>query len=695
MFKNRKIEFGYILFLISIYVLNLIFLKPGFYGWDDIEYSNLAYQWANNKFSLSNNHFTYRTPIILLTGICYKLFGVNDISSALPTLLLIFLICLIIQNILYSKDSRIVITAITLFALSYPVILYFNKPMPDIYVALFLFLSFFFHYKHNFEVKKKTAFYSFLCSCSLALAFITKEAIIIVFPVFFLLFWLDIIKNKEYKFWLYTLLFLVLIFLIYHYIIYCKTGNLFSRYLKILQNSYENPCNYENYPFIHTFKRITYEFWVELIKYGTLVSFSFALPFLFNKKLFSYNRNNYWLIVLIIALISANFMTKSYKSYSPMCLDVRHYMFLFPLIAVALAVYVTKFFFTPINFTTRIISLLCCLILLYIAYINNCNIEVNYFNIVSVTLIILTFLLTKYHKLRNLLFSIFILSFLSTFISYSIETLNHNTYKYIRQFVLKNFSNEHVNKKVFCDIVLKRISEYCLTWDTSKVQFIDKTGIYTIPSTKNVKYFYYANSYSWWLSEKINKFHSILDWSLVFPNIKIIDSLLDNRLYEIIKPRNVLIPSGKYYFYCNHEFNYYHNFNIDKKNIVTDNNCYYKIPSEGFSTTFIIDSKALVDSNSMKFEIVYSCNLLYPKPTNALLVLEVRNYLDSCIFWLGKKISEIIKPSIKWQHFKYNVSYDFNNKSKYFIIKLYIWNNDKQQILVDDIKIEITKLSHL
>lgn len=693
MYKNLKLEIIYIFFVLFLVVAQCIFLNPGLYGIDDIEYSNLSYKWANGQFKLSDNHFTYRTPLIIFTGIIYKLFGPSDFTTALPSIILILIICLLIWKILSCKDTRVVLTAISIFAISYPVIIYSNKPMPDIYIAFFILLSLFFHYKYTFEKKNKPFLYSFSLSFSLFFAFITKEIVIIILPLFLVLCIMDIYKYKTFKFWAYSLIIFSVLLVIYHYYIYCKTGSFFSRYIAVINNSYENPCNYENYPFTEVLKRISYQLWYEFIKYGVFMSLVFIVPFL-RKKLFAYNKYYYWFFVMIIMLLLSNFMTKSYKAYSPMCIDIRHYIYIIPVTAIALSSYIVKFFYSHINLFRKTLSFVFSFILTTILFIDNNLPEMQFtYFIFSVTILVNT-VLSKFYQIKNFSFLLFFMCYFLSLLYFSLNTLNNNTYKYIKPFVEKHFLSNKENKIVFCDIILKRIAEYYLKWDTIKVQFIDKTGLYQPCSSNNKKYFYYANSYSWWLAKELNKFNSIFDWNLNPNNIKLIDNFYDNKLYEITQPQNILVKSNKYFFFCNHEFDYYANFIIYKNDIKFYNlNKYNHIPASGFSTTFLMNSKNLSDCNFVKLEISYSCKILYKKSGNSQIVLEIRNYADSCVFWCGKKISEIIKPSKNWQTLNYNISYQV--KDNKFIIKLYIWNNDNYAISVDDIKIEIIEISHL
>ncbi|GAB4312502.1 MAG: hypothetical protein Kow00127_03070 [Bacteroidales bacterium] len=113
------------------------------------------------------------------------------------------------------------------------------------------------------------------------------------------------------------------------------------RFDAITANSYINPCSYDRLPFETVMRRISYEFFSLLVNHGLATGLVFILAFIFSTKSAGWFqlRTSCDLLILsaVILLLSANFMTVSWRSWSPMCLDPRHYLFLVPVASVPAA----------------------------------------------------------------------------------------------------------------------------------------------------------------------------------------------------------------------------------------------------------------------------------------------------------------------------------------------------------------------
>ncbi len=697
MYKNRTVEILFLLFSFVYIWLYFFFGFEGYYGWDDMEYAQLAYQWATGNIEISNNHFAYRLPVIVFTGLSYKIFGLNDFASALPAIVLSMLIILLVYFTLSKNDTRIIITAIITTLLMPYFIMYSNKLMSDMYVALGVFGSFVSFYLYRFRYKKYSILFSLLFSFLLFFAFLTKEVVVLIIPVLLFLFIVDVFKKQLLRFWLWAFIFGTIFFTIYHVIIWQITGSPLSRYSAILYNSYINPCSYELFPFVNTLKRIGYEFWIELILSGLffLVAFVFFYFIKHYKSIFTYRAELYWVNVSILALLSANFMTKSYNSYSPMCLDVRHYLYLIPIISVAAAPNIVRFFYSA----TRNLNILIFISFVSIVYffnINESKEKIFAFTVVAIFLLVFFRTIKSSYKIK--ISTYYWISFLLFWFYFSIYQMIYfydNPFKEIKPFIEKHFKTDE-KTIVITDPIMKRIANYYTAWDSSNVKFVSDRSS-SIPYYDEAKhYFVYRNGITWWHLDK-KKPEPMLLWYLIEPNIKLIDSLRGNELYIVDNYKKIIRPTNFLSFFCDME-KISTNFSYSKYFLdsLTSYSGYYsfKLVSQGFSPTLYLPFRYFVTDKTVKFEVEVAAKVLYKKLNNTNIVISVVDSLNETKFWLGKSLKKIIKPSLEWQDVLFKASYTPKVNEKH-IFKAYLWNNDSSIVLIDNLLVNITVIEHL
>ncbi|MEZ4885461.1 MAG: hypothetical protein R3E32_12085 [Chitinophagales bacterium] len=336
----------------------------GHYGYDDMRYAELAKQMADGRFSLQNgDHFSYRWALLVPTAISYKLFGVNDISSAIPawlctffTMGLMWYICQFPKiwdgklgaNISRQTITLLSILATALYILSYGTLFYADKIMTDIYVAFAAFAAIviLFHQKY---ISPSTASFrhSLLFAVMLFIGFLAKETIIFFLPVFGVLFLLDIWQRKNVQFWIYSAAIGFGILVLYFGLVYLQTHSFLHRFEAIAANSYFNPCSYDQLPFEVLFKRITYELLFVLIRFSSVSILFFMVAIFstpFKKLLHTPDAYSFFCSVSLLAFLSSYFMTTSPTSYVPMCPDFRHFLYLSPLFAIVAAPIVYQYF---------------------------------------------------------------------------------------------------------------------------------------------------------------------------------------------------------------------------------------------------------------------------------------------------------------------------------------------------------------
>ena len=328
----------------------------GHYGFDDVlGYGYYAHEWAKGQlFFLSEDFFSYRWGFIAPTSIAYALFGVNDHASAIfPTFVYIATAALVMR-IMRLEKSWVAALAMLIYGLDNWTMYYSDKLMADTSVALAVLLAFSAIARERFEASQSWQ-NALLLAASVFWGYLSKQSILLLFPVFLILLIIDVTRGRYRQFWKHTVINCTLIGVAYLVWIYMLTGNPFERFLAVNQGVVDNLgagrsfafCNYSIQESNVLYYRLFVEMGLKFIDSGMALSFLLAMPTLISQRWSSLwqtqNFTAYWSFVFILALLSANFMTTSYKAYLPICPDIRHFLMLVPLAAVVAAPSVGSF----------------------------------------------------------------------------------------------------------------------------------------------------------------------------------------------------------------------------------------------------------------------------------------------------------------------------------------------------------------
>lgn len=328
----------------------------GHYGFDDVlGYGYYAHEWAKGQlFFLSEDFFSYRWGFIAPTSISYALFGVNDHASALfPTLVYIATAALVMR-IMRLEKSWVAALAMLIYGLDSWTMYYSDKLMADTSVALAVLLAFSAIARERFEASKSWQ-NALLFSASVFWGYLSKQSILLLFPVFLILLIIDVNTGRYRQFWKHVVINCTLIGVAYLGWIYMLTGNPFERFLAVNQGVVDNLgagrsfafCNYSIQDSSVLYYRLFAEMGLKFVDSGMALSFLLAMPTLISQrwdKLWqTQSFTAYWSFVFALALLSANFMTTSYEAYLPICPDIRHFLMLVPLAAVVAAPSVANF----------------------------------------------------------------------------------------------------------------------------------------------------------------------------------------------------------------------------------------------------------------------------------------------------------------------------------------------------------------
>lgn len=323
-------------FFVFVLIAFHLFAYIGHYGYDDLYYAKLANSLLNGQIDFSD-HYSYRWTTLAYLALFFKVFGVGDFAAALSALS-ISIATLWISYLLVKQQSKtIVFFTLSLQLLGSWYLFYTDKITPDIYVLFFATLSVYFLVQQKFNFKKS---YTFINASGLALAmmlgFLSKETIVLLVPALLFFAICDWVQKQNRVFWLTSLLIAVGLFTSYFYLINKLTGNVWARFGAIQANAYYNLCSYDVQDVIFTIRRVGYQFPELFIQTGLAIPLAFLMSAISRRKvafLKPVTPEEFYIVLSIWMLLSGNFMSTSYKAYSPICLDIRHFLWIMPVLA--------------------------------------------------------------------------------------------------------------------------------------------------------------------------------------------------------------------------------------------------------------------------------------------------------------------------------------------------------------------------
>jgi len=700
--NNNKVKILFLLFLVVFIVINHFFGYLGHYGWDDMEYARLAKQWADGVFDLSLNHFTYRWTIIGFTGISYKLFGMSDFASALPSMLITTFSLGIIFWITLRMSNWISIIAMTLFVLNQWTIFYSDKIMTDSYVTLGVLGAFATIWHYRFEkLGRYTIPHSIVFAGFLFFAFLSKETVFLIIPVLLFVFISDVWQKRNIKFWIFSVFSGIIILAGYFVLLKIKTGNPWVRFEAISQNSYINPCRYDLLPLSDLFERISYKFWLELIRQIMFTGVIFIIPALASVKFKEWLRipaqESFFVSIAVLAVLSGNFMTTSFSAYVPMCLDVRHYLFISPLIALAAAPFTFRFFQLR---ESRFILFITSVILLSVALSYNFSDALYVIVPIFILIALRAFLpVILPLKLRQLLIVLFLITL---FIQPVTVMFNNRNIKFrdIGIMIKSHFSQSNEKNIVITDPVLKRISDYYLEFDTVNTQFVSYFDVPNFKFNNNEKIFILINDYTTWMSDMSPQRLPLFLLNYNDAPYRKVDSTSNMRLYEIPKYECLLLM-------YNNETNFTNNFEDDSL-LGWDTNPasltkekYFTglrsniILGQGYSSTLVEPLASLISDSASLIDVTLSAAVFLTNSADGKMVMSLETSKGKSLQWLGKSLRSEIRNSNEWKIITYKNRIAIPADTlKDVLFKIYFWNDNNKPFYIDDMKVSFRTVNH-
>jgi len=690
--KNKHFISCLILFFfVAIVILYHIFGYIGHYGYDDMQYAKLVVNILQGNIDY-NDHFIYRVPVIFLTVLSYWILGINDFASSFPAILTTIATLMCIFFVLKEKGYLPLIIGLALTTLSNWFIFYSDKLMPDIYVAFFVVLSICILNKYKYKTTKThSLLYAFLFAVALFFGFLSKGTIVLILPLLLYYFVIDILLKRDIKFWCYSIFCGAIILAGYFLVIGYLTGDFTKRFDAIANNSYLNLCSYDQQSLIILLKRITVDFFNMMLHHGMLTSCIFVVAFLLRKNTIKYlkleDSPSFFLISTLLLLLSSNFITISFSSYSPMCLDPRHYLFLIPIAAIPASQIIADFIREKKQ-AWQIIGLL-FLAFAIARFMDSSSCWELYLPMLGLFLV---FYFLKNKHLFNCLFVVFFIFILSIIPFKMISYAQKVDYWKQREIALEYITNQPTDCYVITDKVLTRLADYYNGFkEGSKLEFLpfDEFNINSLNSNK--KKILFLNNYTCYLSRY--DFNDLPYYAQIIDSSNVLlfeDKRLNISVYQMNKlsEPNYL---GTVLFQILNDFETKKPFwTVNSADIIDNENGKMNSIIEYSATfSFPVDSLLAATKNNILISSNLQCR--FEDKTDAVLVVSLEDETGNYI-WKGLGVNKYIKAYSNWWEIKQNVIIPYNELKNNSVLKIYLWNKNKRKAYIDDFEVKIIEL---
>lgn len=679
-----------LLIFITIVILYHIFGYTGHFGYDDLHYAGLANDLVHGTVDFED-HYAYRLPVILFTSLFYRLFGISDLTSSLPAMLVTIAILIIVFNILRERGPMTIITGLSLVTLSHWFLFYSDKLMPDIYVALSVVsaLAVIDNYKYKSD-KSRMFLHAFLLAFSLLFGFLAKGTIVLTVPLLLYLVITDLIRRRDLKFWLYSLLAGMAMLAIYLLLIWIFTGNMMKRFDAISGNSYLNQCSYDQQSLGILLRRIFFGFFELSIYQSLATGFIFIVAFLFQRKAANYfkldDSFSFFLVSALILFISSSFMTISTHAYAPMCLDPRHYLFLVPVAAIPASRIIVDF----IQSRKSAIQIIC--VLTVVTLISFFLPGGTCWKLYLPLLVLFIFHLftaagIKYRYLFMILFIAILLVVPLDMIRYA----GRVKYRDQRRIVTEQVLEKNTGCLILTDEVQKRLLIYYSHFNPDEARRFLSFDEFSADTSHQGKILLLLNGYTAYLSGMTGNDLPYYARNIT-PQNKIVFTCKepDLTLYEMVE-FNRFDKAGNQVLSTFNDFEYSVPFWDQKEQDLSDEISYTGSRSNRvarFSSTFDypLDSLRLNDLQSFVIQCNLVCYAL--KESDTKLIISIENSTGT-YFWKAFKIDSYMKAYSHWWPLAFDVTIDhagIRNESR---LKVYLWKNNGADVYVDDFGINI------
>ncbi|MBI4451964.1 glycosyltransferase family 39 protein [Candidatus Woesearchaeota archaeon] len=315
--KYRKYLFFVLLFALA---LRLVFFT-GADNSDTLAYYEYAYQASKGNFNLDSNHFSSRIGLIYPQAIVYKLFGINEITSNILSLIVSLagiILIFYLGRFMFNEKTGLVAALLLSF---YPLdVIFSTRLLPDFPSAFFMALSVLFFLKAEKFSSKRHYLYSGL---SWGIAYLIKEMAIVLALFFagYALYKRRLSKNH---------LLILAVFVIFPAIeflhAYALTSDPFFRHSQIQNEEIDFVKDtYSNYFSVSGMLSRLFFHWPFLMLHDVHYGLFFAFVFLalFYSLIYRKYETSVLLIWLVALMLYLNFGPLSLVPYVPIPITVK------------------------------------------------------------------------------------------------------------------------------------------------------------------------------------------------------------------------------------------------------------------------------------------------------------------------------------------------------------------------------------
>lgn len=666
----------------------------GHYGFDDLHYAKLAHRLMQGWVDYGD-HYTYRLPILLLTGLSYQLFGITDWASALPSLLVATATLCAVYGVLRRHGLYALCAGLSLTTFSAWFLFYSDKLMPDIYVALAVLLALSILHHHQFWSNgQHPGRHALLLASVLLLGFMAKETIILTLPLFLLFFGADVWQRRHLRFWGYAVGYGALLLGGYLAAIWHLSGSPLGRFEAIAANSYLNACSYDQQSAVILWRRITVGFISLLHTEGILVGFLLVGPAIIwrgsARLLRLQDPFSFFAVSSFALLLASNFMSISTSAYSPMCLDVRHYLFLIPVVAIPAALVIAEVMAQKRRALPLIATLLIAAGCAYWAAEGTG--WVSYLLLAG--LLALYYLVPSSRAARGL----FLLGLAAILL---IKPLGMAQYAHKVQYraqkavVLAEVLGKQAPCYVITDEVQKRLGEYYTGFDTaSPVRFLS-FGHFDPDTLGDRRKLLFLNWYTAYLS---NTHEQDLPYYARNTNPQTLifeDSVLNIRIYALDKllqpaqPGHELFRSANGFEDAPPPF-----WSQAEADLTTSLAAQGKRSAivQQYSPTLSYPLDSLPGGLGPALLVVAQAQTYFHDKTNAQLVLSVED-AEGIYIWQGLPVNKYLKSYSHWWPVRFEAQIDANAVKPGSVLKAYLWHTDAQLGYLDEVEVAVYRVA--
>jgi hypothetical protein len=519
----------------------------------------------------------------------------------------------------------------------------------------------------------------------------SKETIALALPLFIYYVATDLLQQKHIRFWIYSALGGFIVLAIYFLVVWALTGDVLKRFDAIAGNSYLNLCSYDQQPLEFLVQRITSGFFTLLVREGMATSFILIIAHLVRRRSLRFlsmdDSFSFWATSALILLLSSNFMSISLTSYSPMCLDPRHYLFLIPVAAIPAAMAFRDFI------THRPYALSALLFMTLTAAIAYNLPEKSFWQLYAplALLFLLMWLTGAKPSFQHPYLALFVL-LLSIQPLYTANYARRINYPRQREVFMEQVLNKPDSAIVITDDIQKRLGQYYAAFSSNSRHTLLNFEEFKYDSTDRRKKILFLNGHTRFMAniaddQKLPLYAQNMSASnpLLYQ-----DTALNIAIYDM---RRFTIPeqNGKRLLYSINDFEqaapYWSQEGHPTSAEVKYQGAYAGQASE-FSTTFSYPADSLRLSGFSHFLIRCSAFVNHAKATPAQLVISIEDNTGAYI-WKGAAVNPSIRAFSNWWPITHELSLPQSDIKENATLKVYFWNPDKQKAYIDNFWVEV------